>query len=502
MIFNQTHKIKMCLRTKRISVGGIEFPSIREAAEASSQPVGRFRDRLRSDWTPEQAAGLVPPPTFAHKKRHLEIDGFVYASVVDLTKKFGIPSRKIRGRLDSNNWTLRQAVELDPPPKKLGKKILVSYRDTEYRNAAELARAFNVDSNKYRSRRRKGWNLEQALDIELPPSRQSWRANAEVIGGRAYPKGNDGEFMLYVITCFPTGKEYVGVTTGSLQKRWGEHLSNSMHKVESKSKLYRAIRKYGTDKFKIELLRDDACDYKELLQQEINEVTKRNTFKDGLNSTPGGETTSDARPIEVQGKTFPTLRSAAAHFGVSEANTRSRLDALGWTVEQAVGVAPRPTDWGPKEIELEGVMYQSLKDATKAYRLTYKKISLRLNRYGWTLEEAFELIVMERPTGAPKNIDFRGIKYESYVDLARSYGISKWNFYSRYRKGWTLEQALALEIRPRPRPPNAITMIYKGKKYETLKELALDFGVSYKLLSARLNKGWSHQKAINSKISQ
>ena len=77
-----------------------------------------------------------------------------------------------------------------------------------------------------------------------------------------------------------------------------------------------------------------------------------------------------------------------------------------------------------------------------------------------------------------------------------------WNFYSRYRKGWTLEQALALEIRPRPRPPNAITMIYKGKKYETLKELALDFGVSYKLLSARLNKGWSHQEAISSKISQ
>ena len=88
--------IFMPSRTKKMSVEGIEYSSIKESAEASNQPVGTFRDRLRSNWTPEQAAGIVPPPTYARKKRHLEIDGIVYAKVVDLTKKFGIPSNKIR----------------------------------------------------------------------------------------------------------------------------------------------------------------------------------------------------------------------------------------------------------------------------------------------------------------------------------------------------------------------------------------------------------------------
>lgn len=489
-------------RTKRISVDGVEYPSIRAAAEALNLPEGRFRDRIRNGWTPEQAAGITPPLTFAHKERHLEIDGKVYASVPELTNKFGVPGNRIRQRLDKHKWTLRQAVELDPPPEKRGRKHPIEFRGKTYRNAAELTRAFDADHRNFGSRRRAGWSIEQALGLEAPPSKRSWRVNAEVIEGRAYPKGESGQFLLYLITCVPTGKEYVGVTTGSLEKRWGEHVSNSKTNSDSKVKLYRAIRKYGTDNFKIELLRDDASNYSELLKQEFKEVARRDTYKNGLNSTPGGETTGDPRSIKVQGQTFPTLTSAAEFFGVDESVIRSRLDVLGWTIEQAVGIAPRPTDWGPKAVELQGVMYPSLKDAAKAYGLAYSKVHLRMSRYNWTLEQAFELEDIERPPGIPQKIEFRGKSYNSRGALARDYDMDEMKLYGRLQKGWTIEQALGVEDRPRPRAHNAIAVTYKGKTYGTLKELAVDLGVSYKLLSARLKKSWTLDEAIRTPPGQ
>ena len=75
-------------------------------------------------------------------------------------------------------------------------------------------------------------------------------------------------------------------------------------------------------------------------------------------------------------------------------------------------------------------------------------------------------------------------------------------FHGRLQKGWTVEQALGFEDRPRPRAYNAIAVTYKGKKYDTLRELAKDLGVGYKLLSARLKKGWSLDEAISTPLGQ
>ena len=362
---------------KSIKVNGKEYPSMVSAAKAYDFPVDKFRDRLKSGWTPEQALELEQPPTFKHKQYDLTIEGKTYSNFTELARKYGVCASKIRSRLNKAKWTLRQALELDTPPARKGHKNLITFRGTTYRNRVELAQSFGIDAKLVQGRLNAGWTPAQAVGVDEPPPRNKkhWRSNPDIIEGTAYPKGSAGDFKLYLITCLLNHKEYVGITTGTLKKRWGEHVSNAMNKIDSFGKLQRAIRKYSPEQFSISLIRNDAKNYRELKQQEIDEVLKRDTFKNGYNTTLGGDTTSTPRQVTVEGKIFPTLTSAAAYYGINEAVIRSRLDIYGWTSEEAVEIAPRPSDWGPKSLTIEGVEYSSLKDAAKALGKDYSKIA-------------------------------------------------------------------------------------------------------------------------------
>ena len=90
----------------------------------------------------------------------------------------------------------------------------------------------------------------------------------------------------------PSGKSYIGITN-NVKKRKAEHrrLSKTVDRA-----FYRAIRKYGFDNFIFEILEEyDKADKIELLnklnEMEMFYINKFNTFKNGYNSTLGGDGT-------------------------------------------------------------------------------------------------------------------------------------------------------------------------------------------------------------------
>ena len=60
--------------------------------------------------------------------------------------------------------------------------------------------------------------------------------------------------IIYLITNNLNKKVYIGKTIRSLQTRWSEHLRD-MHNPQKDNKLYRAMNKYGSDNFIIEILK-------------------------------------------------------------------------------------------------------------------------------------------------------------------------------------------------------------------------------------------------------
>ena len=91
---------------------------------------------------------------------------------------------------------------------------------------------------------------------------------------------------IYMYTNKINNMKYIGQTTGKLSKRHNEHLKRDDSYID------RALRKYGEDNFKLEIIEDNIEDRQQLNEREIYWIDFYNTFNNGYNLTKGGSGTS------------------------------------------------------------------------------------------------------------------------------------------------------------------------------------------------------------------
>lgn len=91
--------------------------------------------------------------------------------------------------------------------------------------------------------------------------------------------------IVYCIYCLPNNKKYIGITTKSLSERFNKHCSDSKRR---KCRFYNAIRKYGINNFIIGII-EECEDYNLLKEREKYYIDLYGTYKNGYNSTLGGE---------------------------------------------------------------------------------------------------------------------------------------------------------------------------------------------------------------------
>lgn len=95
--------------------------------------------------------------------------------------------------------------------------------------------------------------------------------------------------IIYKITNTINNKLYIGLTTCTLEYRWSRHITEGRNLSNNKH-LYRSMRKYGEDNFKIEEI-DRADNLKSLGELERYYISLYNTRDPniGYNLTAGGE---------------------------------------------------------------------------------------------------------------------------------------------------------------------------------------------------------------------
>lgn len=89
---------------------------------------------------------------------------------------------------------------------------------------------------------------------------------------------------IYIIKNDINEKVYIGQTIQKIERRFQKHLSDAK-KIDSH--LYRAINLYGAEHFFCELIEEVKID--ELDDREIYWIAYFNSYKNGYNSTPGGQ---------------------------------------------------------------------------------------------------------------------------------------------------------------------------------------------------------------------
>lgn len=93
--------------------------------------------------------------------------------------------------------------------------------------------------------------------------------------------------IVYKITNSLNDKSYIGYTRHSIEDRWNQHV-RSAFKCTGNRKFYNALVKYGVTVWKKEIL-VEVNDVNEAKTQEINFISKFDTYNNGYNATKGGD---------------------------------------------------------------------------------------------------------------------------------------------------------------------------------------------------------------------
>jgi group I intron endonuclease len=94
---------------------------------------------------------------------------------------------------------------------------------------------------------------------------------------------------IYKITVLPLNQCYIGFDTAPSYKlkRWKAHCKNAY--TNPNTRLYKAISDHGIENCSIEILEDNFTSFTSLALAEIEYIKKFNSYKNGLNSTRGGD---------------------------------------------------------------------------------------------------------------------------------------------------------------------------------------------------------------------
>lgn len=430
---------------KQIEFEGKIYPSVAALAKAFERPYGQVVKRLKAGYSIKQALGKLPlDKRVAPNAVPIKIDGKNYGSVRQAATHFGIDEGTFKRRLELK-WTPEQAAGIEPPPKRTGNNSkAIDFLGTTYPSAAAMNAAFGFPRNMIEKRIARGWTEREAAGLDPKPHRhrnidrsprKTNLASFEEIEGKIYPKAAAGEYKLYLIKNKLNGKEYVGITVSSLHQRLGQHIY-AAENSDRPQILYRAIRKYGADQFQISLLRNDAKNYQELMQQEYDEIQSRNLVKSGYNSSKGGDI-GTGKEVKIDGKLFATQAAAADYYNIEPTKFNWRL-RIGYTPEQAAGLKP----WdgaGPKTIVVKGTRFRSIQAAAEEYGISPQTASQRV-RFGWTPEQAMGLEEPPDYNSKPIEIAFGNKSFVNQNTFCEAAGVSDALVLKRRNEGWSYQQ--------------------------------------------------------------
>lgn len=434
---------------KAIICQGTEYGSVLALAERFGAHASTVARRLRDGWSPEEAVGVHPKPKRKGHGTSVTYMGKSYPHLKALAEELGIDAKTFRARL-ARGYSLEDAVTGNMKPRVSGAADAIDFEGTTYPSKDSLAKAHGTTWSIASRRLLRGWSMRQALGLDPEPPRFrdhaghardiKWKNTRQSLVG-VEPVPDAKGYKIYLVTNSQNGKQYVGLTIGTLQDRLKQHFASA--RGGRKAPLPNAIRKYGEDAFKISLIRSDALSYDELQEQEIQEIAIRDTIKNGYNIAIGGSV-GITKPITIQGKRFGSRAQAAEHYGIDVSVFNLRISRLKWTPEQAVEIEERT--WKGKEVEVvvNGTKYPSIRQAAIALGKDFRKVYDRYSEKGWTLEQALDLAPPPdtvKATGL--ELTAFGITYKSIAKAAEAHNINPESLRRRLVRGESPEAAIS-----------------------------------------------------------
>ncbi|MEZ9472772.1 hypothetical protein AB4211_20810 [Vibrio lentus] len=126
-----------------------------------------------------------------------------------------------------------------------------------------------------------------------------------------------------------------------------------------------------------------------------------------------------------------------------------------------------------KTLTVDGVEFPSRTAAARNYGLNPKLVNERVTKFGWTLEQALELEARPK-TPYRKKVVIDGTEYSSMRQAARELGVAQSTLMNRIKSGIAAEEALSGSHAEREKlKGQSKPMLYQGKLYPSARHLLL-----------------------------
>lgn len=197
-----------------------------------------------------------------------------------------------------------------------------------------------------------------------------------------------------------------------------------------------------------------------------------------------------AEPIIVDGVCYDTLRDAARAYGKNLRDVNRRIKR-GYSIEEAV---KKPYKQTKIEVVMDGVRYSSVAAVGRAFGVDARRIHDGL-RAGMSIEEA--VFHAQWKPKRKKVVNVNGIEYSSITEAAIAFGKHRDTIYHRIKSGMTIEEALDQPVQHK----RIITPLkIDGVVYETLIDAARAFEKNIETVRARLHKGMNVYEALTTPL--
>lgn len=460
---------------------GNEFANIFQMCSYYRVSESKYRSRIAHGWTLEEALTGI--------RKHKQVTdhlGNVFDSKSDMCQFYGISVSAYTARINAGK-SLEEALlgisedMSDPVEDHLGNK---------FKNITQMCKSYGVRLDSFYHRKRRGWSLEEILTGKKKSTPVTDHT------GKTYPDLNDmcaeyavrpDIYQLRIKRGWTIEEALTGVKKDSITV---DHLGNIYTSQKEMCTSYGI--KVGTFRERIR----NGWTVEEALTVDIGK-SKVNDVFDHL------------------GNAYSTIKDMCDFYGVKLSTYRSRLKN-GYTLEEALtGKKKAPssktttkskptvptTTARPAPVKRKkkskyavedhlGNSYSSTLEMCQAYGIRVDTYKYRIKK-GMSLEEA----LTKTPSMVTTNIqckDHLGNAYNSQVEMARAYGLTKEQFIARKRSGWDVERILTTPIGT----SKGKKFMYQGVEYESRKDFCAKNNLNYDVFIHKTNSGLSVEEAI------
>lgn len=153
------------------------------------------------------------------------------------------------------------------------------------------------------------------------------------------------------------------------------------------------------------------------------------------------------RRVDAAGKRFPSLKSAAEHFGINYKLAHDRVVDKGWTVAQALEVDPPPASakFAGVQIKIGRKTFTSIGECARWYGINPTSLLVRMRKYGQSPVDAVAYLRCKPKAGARGTpVSAFGKRFDSFLACAEHHGLHSSSLKRRMRMAnETVEQAVA-----------------------------------------------------------